>query len=48
MAIVLLDNSKSLFSSYVKGWEHALKVFEEEETSSRHYKRRGNQGKKKN
>ena len=47
MAIVLLDNSKSLFNSYVKGWEHALKVFEEEETSSRHYKRRS-QGKKKN
>jgi hypothetical protein len=30
MAITLLDNSNSILSSYQKGWELALKVFEEE------------------
>lgn len=30
MAITLLDNSNTLFNSYLKGWELALKTFEEE------------------
>lgn len=30
MAITLLDNSNTIFNSYLKGWELALKIFEEE------------------
>lgn len=30
MAITLLDNSNTIFDSYLKGWELALKTFEEE------------------
>jgi hypothetical protein len=30
MNFILLDNSKTLFSSYLKGWERALKTYEEE------------------
>lgn len=30
MNIILLDNSNTLFSSYLKGWERALKIYEEE------------------
>lgn len=30
MAITLLDNSNTIFNSYLKGWEMALKTFEEE------------------
>jgi hypothetical protein len=30
MNFILLDNSNTLFSSYVKGWERALKTYEEE------------------
>lgn len=30
MNIILSDNSNTLFSSYLKGWEQALRTFEEE------------------
>ncbi|EMR01604.1 hypothetical protein ADICEAN_03257 [Cesiribacter andamanensis AMV16] len=30
MNFILLDNSNTLFSSYLKGWERALKIYEEE------------------
>ncbi len=30
MGITLADNSNTLFSSYLKGWETALKIYEEE------------------
>lgn len=30
MNFILLDNSNTLFSSYVKGWERAIKAYEEE------------------
>lgn len=30
MNIILLDNSNTLFSSYLKGWEIATKIYEEE------------------
>ncbi len=30
MNIILLDNSNTLFSSYIKGWEMAVKAYEEE------------------
>lgn len=30
MGITLMDNRNSLYSSYLKGWEQALQIFEEE------------------
>lgn len=30
MAITLLNNSNTIFDSYQKGWELAIKTFEEE------------------
>lgn len=45
MGIILLDNSNSVLNSYLKGWEIALKTFEEEKTSKNH-RARGIQKKK--
>ena len=30
MGVTLSDNSNTLYSSYLKGWETALKIYEEE------------------
>lgn len=44
MGINLSDNSNTLFSSYLKGWETALKIYEEENGGKA---RKGKFGKKK-
>lgn len=44
MAITLLDNSNATLNSYHKGWELALKVFEEE-TSGKRVRARGSKKK---
>ena len=44
MGITLSDNSNSQFSSYLKGWETALKIYEEENGDKN---RKGKFGKKK-
>lgn len=46
MGIILLDNSNSLLNSYLKGWELALKVFEEESSHKKRHRQRENLGKK--
>lgn len=47
MNIILLDNSNTLFSSYIKGWERALKIYEEEwGNSGKKYKSRDIKNKK--
>lgn len=46
MAIILFDNSNSTFNSYQKGWEMALKTFDEEEGNSKPSKGRGSLKKK--
>lgn len=35
MAITLFDNTNSTFTSYQKGWEMALKTYDEEENNSK-------------
>lgn len=44
MGINLFDSSNPLFSSYLKGWETALKIYEEENGGKT---RKGKFGKKK-
>lgn len=44
MGIILLDNNRIL-NSYLKGWELALKIFEEE-SSSKNRRQRGSHKKK--
>ena len=46
MGIILLDNSNTLLNSYLKGWELALKVFEEESARKKHHRQRENYRKK--
>lgn len=47
MNITLLDNSNTLFSSYLRGWERALKIYEEElGITAKQYKTRINKVKK--
>lgn len=45
MGIILLDNNNTVSNSYLKGWELALKTFEEE-SSSKSHRQRGNHKKK--
>lgn len=47
MNIILLDNSNTLFSSYLKGWERALKTYEEElESTNKKYRSKTRKEKK--
>lgn len=47
MNIILLDNSNTLFSSYLKGWERAIKAYEEEyEGSGKRYRSKSRKEKK--
>lgn len=47
MNIILLDNSNTLFSSYLKGWEMAIKAYEEEfECTGKKYRSKSRKDKK--